>query len=254
MHRPIASSSVLLLSLALVAGCTPAGSGDLPMTDSGTTPDAGTPPTDSGGPACMNHVPTSGFGTRVGANFAEITLNDCDGVPHNFYDTSSDPVKSYCTNTLTVVTIAAGWCHPCNLEADQLQAMLIGPYASRGVRTIQVLTQDDNFHVPTASFCRAWMNRTNGWPSSAGYFTPPDTAANHVLSATDHLTLLDPTGLTQIYNPADSIPATVIVDGDGVIQLRFNGTSTDPASGGAALTEMTTCLDKLLSTPRVLCH
>lgn len=255
MRRQFVSSSVLFLSLALGAGCTPAGGGDVGAPDLGTPgTDAGTPGTDAG-PTCANTVPTSGFGTRVGSKFADITLNDCDGNPHSFYDTTtSNPVQSYCTNTVTVVTIAAGWCHPCNLEADQLQAMLIDPYGPRGVRVIQVLTQDDNFHVPTGSFCQQWLTRTNGWPSSAGYWSPGDSAANHVISATDHLTLLDPTGLTQIYNPADSIPATVIVDGDGVIQLRFNGTSTDPASGGAALTEMTTCLDKLLSTPRQLCH
>ena len=76
----------------------------------------------------------------------------------------------------------------------------------------------------------------------------------HVLSPDDHITVIDPTGLTQIYNPGASIPATLIVDGDGVIQYRYNGTGIDPTEGTADMTDLTACLDKLLSTPRQLCH
>jgi len=240
---------ILVLSgLALVAGCNQTNGG----TDGGDGPDAGTLPVDSGtgdpdaGMVCANTIPTSGFGATVGRKFPDFTLPDCHGNPYHFYN------QDYCSNQITVLLIAAGWCHPCNLETDQIASMLIGPYGHRGVRVIDVLTQDDNFHVPTTpGFCDSWLSRTN--PSSLAYQSRAE-AATHALNPDDHITLLDADGVTQIYNPANSIPATVIIDGDGVIQLRFNGTNTDPASGDAALTDMTTCLDKLLATPRQLCH
>lgn len=235
--RGVTNGLVILLGLAMSAGCNQTsgdGTGtDLGMPDAGTDVDMGGGGGDAGdvdASTCMNTIPTSGFGAHVTTKFSPLTLNDCMGVPHDFYD------QTYCTSTLTVFTIAAGWCHPCNLEADQLESMIITPYASRGVRVIQVLTQDDSYGLPTTpGFCDSWMTR-------------------HHLSYTDHVTLLDPDGLTQIYDPAQSIPATLIVDGDGVIQFLFNGTSTDPTSGTAALTDTTACLDKLLMSPRQLCH
>jgi hypothetical protein len=227
-------SLLVLLGLA-VAGCN--------QTSGDTTPiDMGTPPVDGGGdvdaggdtdagPICAHVVPTSGFGSHIGTKFADLTLPRCDsggaGTDYQFYG------QDYCTNELTVFTLAAGWCNPCNLESDQLNAQLINPYGPRGVRVVQVLVQDDSFNVPTQSFCNNWISR------------------HHI---TNDVTVMDPDGLTQIYNPMNSLPATLIVDGDGVIQFRLNGTGVNPADGQADLTEMTACLDKLLSVPRVLCH
>ena len=53
--------------------------------------------------------------------------------------------------------------------------------------------------------------------------------------------------MTQIYNPANTIPATVIVDSQGVIQGRFNGVGSDPGSGVGDLSQITHIVDLVLA-------
>jgi len=197
----------LFLTAASLLACQPA-----PAT---TGSDSG-PPADTGPQACT--VPTGDMthpiGTEVGRTMRDFTLPRCDDTPFHFYGEA----EGFCAARLTVLTIAAGWCGPCRLEATQIQAALADAYAAQGVRVVQVLIQDDNHLPPDAAFCQGWVNQYG--------LTFPE--------------LYDPTQITQIYFPMGALPATLIVDSQGVIVHREYGTT-------ANLTSIRTALDTILA-------
>jgi hypothetical protein len=196
-----------LLSLAIaLTAC-----GTSPPADDG---DAGTIMLeDSGADTCNG--PGEPYGTSMGRNFRPFTLNRCDGTSFSFYGSEG----GYCESTFTVLTMAAGWCGPCIVESQQLEAEIVDGYADRGVRVVQVLIQDENYEAPSAEFCQGWVDRF-------GLSNP---------------VVMDPTQITQIYFPAGSLPATLIVDREGVIRHREYGTST-------GLRTITAALDALLAS------
>ena len=162
--------------------------------------DAG--PTGSGdsGPALCGD-PGAPYGTSEGSHFLPFTLNRCDGTPFEFY------ADGYCDSSLTVVSIAAGWCGPCRMEAPLLR-QIEADYRDQGVRVLSIIIQNNSFGEPSPSFC-------NGWVSEYSF---------------EHPTLLDPTQETQIYLPMGALPATLVVDAAGTIRHREYGVSANLAS------------------------
>lgn len=219
-----------LVAAILVVGCgsTPAGTNDggivLP-TDTG------------GGGMCANHIPDPThnpadppFGTLVGRSFgdllgtgsADFTLNDCNGNPHTFY--SGD----YCepSHTFTVISIAAGWCMPCQYESSQFTAQVVDVYGPLGVRVIQILVQDPSGNPPDGAFC-------NGWVSTYGLSVTPDA------SGRGNYELIDPGQITNPFFPSGSLPSSIIIDANGIIRYYEDGTTE-------SLVGLTSELDRLL--------
>jgi len=218
MNERVLGSIAAAAFLAACGGAAPA------VNDAGVTiaPDTGAPST------CMNHIPNpdSGdpqFGTLVGRSFAEFPapLSDCNGGQHTFYG------GDYCDSNvqLTVISIAAGWCHPCQMESDLLMENVVHAYGPHGVRVIQLLVQDPNYQMPNGAFCNQWVT-------------------THGLSVTGavgvgNVELLDPAQVTNAYFPDGALPSTLVIDNHGVIRFHEDGASESLAS-------LTNELDSLL--------
>lgn len=208
----ILGSMAALLALSVGAlGC----NGDDRPSDSGTgTVDAGV---DAGevvadaGPMGPCEYPMGPYGTSLLKPFEPFTLDRCDGTEYMFFN------QEFCDNNLTVISIAAGWCMPCINESRQLTSLVTEAYRDRGVRVIQVLVQDEGYRAPTGAYCQGWVDRFG----------------------LTNIELVDPIGVTQIYFPGNSLPSTIIVDRNGLIRFRENG-STE------GLTSLTAELDRLL--------
>lgn len=207
------------VSLSLVAiacgGGDPAGSPDGGEADTGPDVIDVDAPADASGDATADaaaacSAPESPYGTRVGAILEPFTLETCDGDDYSFYN------EEFCDATLTVVSIAAGWCPPCIRESMELTETITEPYGELGVRVIQVLTQDESYSEPTRSFCSAWVNTYD----------------------LTNVELIDPTQLTAIYFPGNSLPATIIVDRNGMIRFRENGATEGLVTLRSALDEL----------------
>lgn len=213
MSKSAFTPMLVLAALAGLAGCggdpTPA------ATDAGITVDLGADVDAGGALSCTTGatVPTTGFGTREGAKFKPLTLNTCGGDPYAFYN------ADYCAAKFTILSIAAGWCNPCRYETSQLPA-LQAEYEPRGVRLLQVMFQDESYRAASGAYCQAWVDEFG----------------------LTNVELNDPAQATQIYFPAGSLPATVIVDNQGTIVFREYGTTDGLASLRAKL-------DQLLATP-----
>ncbi|MCS6797365.1 MAG: TlpA family protein disulfide reductase [Myxococcota bacterium] len=191
-------------------GVTNAGAG--PGDAAGLDLDAGTS-VDASPPRCM--APPEPYGTSLGRRLRPFELQQCDGTPYAFYNEHwCDPATR-----LTVINIAAEWCGPCREESRSLTARITEPYRSRGVRVIQILVQDAEYGPPDLALCRRWVE-TFGLTN---------------------IELIDPEQRTQIYFPGNSLPATIIVDHEGIIQFRENGASE-------GLVTLQAALDRLLSS------
>jgi len=162
------------------------------------TPDAGQPSDAGTGTGAFDcEYPPKPYGAQVNKKLEPFELTTCDGTPYHFVN------DGFCESTVTVVSIAAGWCQPCMLESSQLTERITEPYRDRGVRVIQVLVQDPDYGPPDQAFCEDWV-------------------AEYGLT---NIELLDPAGALQGYFPSGSLPSTVIVDSHGVIRHREDGVS-----------------------------
>lgn len=180
-------------ALSLVAmGC---GGGTPTATD-----DAAMPVTDTGPAMLCANVPTSGFGSSEGRRLENFTLPQCDNTDYSFYN------DTFCApeHTLTVLSIAAEWCGPCQVESSMLTDRISIPYASRGVRVIQILVQDADYGPPDLNLCNRWVARFN---------------------LTDNIELIDPNGTTAGAFPTGSLPSTLLIDETGTILYREDGVS-----------------------------
>ncbi|GAB5542740.1 MAG: TlpA disulfide reductase family protein [Sandaracinaceae bacterium] len=192
---------VSALSLGLL-GCD---GGDPPPADD----DAGIVLPDSGSEPLACAPPDTGFGASEGSKFFPFTLQRCDGTPFSFYGEE----EGYCDSTFTIVSIAAGWCGPCRVEAELMQRQLVEAYADQGVRVVVAVIQDNDYAAPTASFCQGWVDQYG--------LTNP--------------VVYDPDQETQIYFPGNSLPAALIVDAEGTIRYREYGVSQELETMRAAL-------------------
>jgi len=167
--------------------------------DGGT--DAGPPIVFDAGPPDMCAPPDDGFGTSEGSNFFPFELMLCDGSNYSFYGET----EGYCDTSYTVVSIGAGWCNPCRIEAGLMEEFLTQRYAEHNVRVVVAIIQNNDYEAPSLSFCE-------GWQEQYGLTNP---------------VMIDPAQLTQVYFPAGSLPATLIVNSAGVIVHREYGVSSE---------------------------
>lgn len=201
---------ILVLTLVLASsapiGCGPRADGDsdsgVVLSDSGNQEDAG---------SARCGAPGEPYGTSQGSRFYPFTLPKCDGTPFEFYGED----EGYCDARLTVVTLAAGWCGPCRLEAQQMQEYLVEGYADQNVRVVVSIIQDNDYRAADSAFCE-------GWTDQYGLTNP---------------VVVDAAQDTRIYFPNDelALPASVIIDSQGVIRHREYGVSTGLSTIRAAL-------------------
>lgn len=206
------ATSALALALAACNGDDrdPVGGTDAGMLEV----DAGGGPEVDSGPASMcSDPPSEPYGVSVGRKLEPFTLQNCaDGSEYSFYN------DQYCESSFTVISIAAGWCPPCIMESTQLTERVTEAYRDQGVRVIQILTQTDTYDAPSLAYCEGWVSRFG----------------------LTNIELIDPSQITQIYFPGNSLPSTIIVDSEGVIRFRENGATE-------GLVSLTSKLDELLA-------
>jgi hypothetical protein len=190
--------------IAGVSGLLLAACNNTPST--GVDAPTGTPDVPTGGNsvcAAPTENPAAGlvFGTSRGSLFEGFTLPTCDGTPYAFYDDANCP-SNY---TMTVVSIAAIWCVPCQQESAQLTDRVTNAYAADGVRVVQIIVDGATRGSPfTPAQCEQWV-------STYGLVNPE---------------LMDQGGAeTNEFFPDGSLPSTIIVDRDGVIRFYENGAS-----------------------------
>jgi thiol-disulfide isomerase/thioredoxin len=172
------------------------------VTDVVTAPtDAGAAPTDAGG-MTMATYPAGPYGARIGALFEPFGLTACNrqGAEANWRFDQPD----FFSSAVTVVTVSAGWCVPCQMEARQIEAEIVRRYEGMGVRIVMVLVQDANYRAITESFCNTWVNRYS--------LTMP--------------VLMDPTNVMGIYYPRGAFPANIVIDRRGRIRAQEYGSET----------------------------
>jgi thiol-disulfide isomerase/thioredoxin len=153
-----------------------------------TTPtDAGTAPTDAGGMTVATY-PAGPYGARIGALFEPFGLTACNRQGDEATWRFDQP--DFFSSNVTVVTVSAGWCVPCQMEARQIEAEIVRRYEGMGVRIVMVLVQDANYRAITPSFCNTWVARY-------GLSIP---------------VLVDPTNTLGVYNRLGAFPVTLVVD------------------------------------------
>lgn len=186
--------AVAALSVAIGVGCAPPPV--QPQDDaSSMNPDASSTP-DSSTPACTPPRLTN-VCTMEGCQMPSLRVPYCDGAgDFNFYE------NEFCSNQVTLVVFSAGWCVPCQMEAQQMQDEIIARYQGR-VRVVTVYGQNVSRAAPTAAECMQWKNR---------------------YSLESHM-VYDPTGALQPVFPMLAYPANLIVDRDGIIRFREYGSS-----------------------------
>ncbi len=121
---------------------------------------------------------------------------------------------------MTVISIAAGWCVPCQMESAQIQARIEDAYAGMRLRVVQILVQNPDHGIITSDFCTRWTARY-------GISFPE---------------LMDPLQLTSVYTPMQAFPGNIIVDRRGIIRFREYGTT-------AGLDSLIAAIDDVLATP-----
>lgn len=196
-------------------------SGVTPAVDVVTVTDTGAPPADTGPAPVVGENTYWGepFATAVGQRFRPFALTACNRTGDEAAWRFDGP--DFYTSQLTVISIAAGWCVPCQNESGQIQQEIIDHYAGQGVRFVQILVQNPDRTAISSSFCNTWATR---------YHLPTPE-------------LMDPTFVTQPYVPMTAFPGNVIVDRCGQIRWREYGTET-------GLTSIKRAIDDILANPR----
>jgi hypothetical protein len=193
LHRSLAVP-LFAASLACAVACAPAA----PPPES--APDAGGDPAEQA-KTCPDNYPTAddspGYGASKGKNLEPFTLPQCDGTPYSFLN------ADFCASTFTVISVAAGWCAPCQAESAVMTDRLTNAYKDRGVRVIQILLQDPQYREPDQAFCEQWV-------------------AEYGLT---NVELMDKDGQIAPLFPSGSLPSTLIVDSKGRIVHREDGFS-----------------------------
>lgn len=173
------------------------------------------PPADSGPPA--QTYPAGPYGIAIGRTFEPFTLHSCNTNQDWHFDG-----PDFFESNLTVISIAAAWCVPCQRESSQIQSQIIERYAGMGVRFVQILVQNVDRTAISAGTCNAWVSRY-------GISFPE---------------LMDPTFLTSPYVPGNAFPGNVIVDRRGRIRWREYGSDT-------GLMSIRNAIDDVLAHPEL---
>lgn len=214
--------ATLAVSALLVACGSGSSTQTTPPVDSGVVTDTPAPtdtPVQTDTPAAdstpVETYPAGPYGIGIGAVFEPFTLHACN----TDQDWRFDSPDFYTTN-LTVISIAAGWCVPCQRESSQIQAQIIDRYAGMGVRFVQILVQNADHTAITPSFCNTWVTRYG--------ITFPE--------------LMDPRFVTQPYVPNTAFPGNIIIDRRGRIRWREYGSDM-------SLTSIRNAIDDVLAHP-----
>lgn len=209
------------LSTFALVGCGDSGtSGVTPTADAGSpvVDVVVTPPTDTGVVAAETY-PAGPYGSSVGRLFRPFSLTACNREGDEATWRLDGP--DFFTSQLTVISIAAAWCVPCQRESAQIQAQIIDRYAGQGVRFVQILVQNVDGSAITRPTCTGWATRYG--------ITFPE--------------LMDPMFITQPFVPMTAFPGNIIVDRCGRIRWRQYGAET-------GLTSIRTAIDEVLADPR----
>lgn len=152
----VALLSAGLFALGLGSACS---GGDerfapIPESDGGGGPnrDGGFPdaPVKDAAPKCGKASEPYGTDPDFGESLPDILLLDCDGNA-----ITVDEMR--CDHSLTLVSIGAGWCEPCQQEAVVMQN-LYDRYSSRGLNVVQFMYADADGFLPGPEFCRTWRD------------------------------------------------------------------------------------------------
>ncbi|MBW2456569.1 MAG: TlpA family protein disulfide reductase [Deltaproteobacteria bacterium] len=137
----------LLLGAPLVVaslGC--GGSGDpQPLAVSSTSSG-----TSSGGPSCGAAVQPFGIDPGAGESVPDLEVTACDGTR-----VTLDELR--CPASLTLLSVGAGWCQPCQEEAPMLEAAA-AELGDEGVVIVQILFEDGDGDPATSLFCQQWTD------------------------------------------------------------------------------------------------
>ncbi|MEZ4369813.1 MAG: TlpA disulfide reductase family protein [Polyangiaceae bacterium] len=120
--------------------------GGLPGWD-GTFPDV---PVRDAEPSCPKAAEPYGTDPDFGESLPDILLLDCDGNA-----ITVDEMR--CGHKLTLVSIGAGWCEPCQQEALVMED-LYNRYSTRGLNIVQFMYADADGYLPGPEFCRTWRD------------------------------------------------------------------------------------------------
>lgn len=105
----------------------------------------------SSAPACDPAVEPHGVDPTMGHSFPDVRLTDCDGNMVTF-----DALR--CQNAVTLLSIGAGWCQPCQAETPELETAAVS-LADEGGGIVQVMFQDAAANGATTLFCRTWVEQ-----------------------------------------------------------------------------------------------
>lgn len=173
---------------------------------------------DSGAAMMTESYPAGPYGARIGALFEPFALTACNRAGAEAMWRFDQP--DFFTSNVTVVTVSAGWCVPCQNEARQMETEIVQRYAGMGVRLVQVLVQDAQYRAITPSFCNTWVTRYG--------LTFP--------------VLMDPANVMGIYYPRGAFPANIVVDRRGRIRAQEYGSET-------GLSRIRSHIDDVLANP-----
>jgi thiol-disulfide isomerase/thioredoxin len=178
-----AQTRILVVIGAAVAvsllGC---GGSDEPAVHS--SPGTGGGGADSG-PPCLAAGQPFGVDPQAGHFVPDIEVTACDGTR-----TTLDSIR--CPAPLTLLSVGAGWCQPCQEEAPMLEAAAVA-LAEEGVAIAQILFEDADGDPATSLFCQQW---TDQFDLSIPVF-------------------VDPLGhTTELFDQATT-PLNVVIDRDG---------------------------------------
>ncbi|MGF1465278.1 MAG: peroxiredoxin family protein [Sandaracinaceae bacterium] len=106
-------------------------------------------------PACSPPEPP--YGVQLGNNVRPFTLNDCNNVEWEMYGEQ----EGFCDASFTLIIMAAGWCVPCQREAEEIGRGVLDSYKDQGVRVITAMIQSEDRRAPTEADCDGWVNEYN---------------------------------------------------------------------------------------------
>jgi hypothetical protein len=201
MRAPALPLQGTLSIVGLLAGLSACGNPSNMGTDAPVLPVEDTGTVDTCGPPTLGAEDS--FGTSVGTYFDDVTIPRCDGTPYTFYN------DDFCADShrLTVVSIAALWCVPCQEESAQMTDRITNAYADQGVRVIQIIvdgTPIGSTFTPTQ--CQQWVDA-------------------YGLVNVELMDVVDGVAGTIIGErfPSGSLPSTLLVDARGRIVYREDG-------------------------------